>query len=141
MFIEQISVFIENRPGRLAETLTFLAARGQDIRAFSVAEKADFGILRMIVHNPDAAVAALKEKGFTAKKTEVLGILIGNAPGSSVKAIQVLSDAGINIEYTYAFVTPQAGGAFVLLRVQDNVRAAEILRQAGVALVGHKDIF
>jgi hypothetical protein len=139
--IEQISVFIENQPGRLVEILNFLAEQDIDLRAYSVAETSDFGILRMIVHDSDAAVIALKEKGFTAKKTEVLGLLVPDAPGSSVQAFALLSQAGINVEYTYAFSIPSTNTAFVLLRVNDNVKASQLLSQAGVRLAEHKEIF
>jgi hypothetical protein len=83
----------------------------------------------------------LRHKGFTAKKTEVLGVIVPDLPGSSVRAIQLLSEAGINVEYTYAFVIPQAGSAFVLLRVNDNEKAATLLQAAGVHLAAHTEIF
>ncbi|MDR2647929.1 MAG: amino acid-binding protein [Oscillospiraceae bacterium] len=141
MAIQQISVFIENKAGRLAEILTILAEAGQDIRAFSVAEKAEFGILRLIVHDPDAAIAELKSKGFTAKKTDVLGILIEDETGASVKAIQLLSAAGINVEYTFAFVMPQNRLAFLLLRVADNDTATKLLEENAIRTANHADVF
>ncbi|MDR1464173.1 MAG: hypothetical protein LBJ11_02570 [Oscillospiraceae bacterium] len=141
MAIEQVSVFIENQPGRLLQILSLLAEEGIDLSAYSVAETSDFGILRIIVHDTDAAVAALKSHGFTAKKTEVLGLLIPNKTGSSVQAVELLSAAGINIEYTYAFVMPRAEEAFVLLRVEDNAPAEQLLRAAGIRTLEHGEIF
>ena len=141
MFIQQISVFMGNEPGRLAEILRFLAGQGIDLRAYSVAETSDFGILRMIVRDTDATIAALREAGFTAKKNRVLGLLVPDKPGSTVEAFQLLFDAGVNVEYTYAFAMAGAGSAFVLLRVGDNDKAAQLLTQAGVRLASHADIF
>ncbi|MDR0532228.1 MAG: acetolactate synthase [Oscillospiraceae bacterium] len=153
MAIEQVSVFIENQPGRLYEILSFLAEEEIDLRSYSVAETSDFGILRMIVHDTEGAVAALKRKGFTARRNDVLGIVIPDATGSAVQAIRLLSDAGINIEYTYAFVMPNGRPqppadalppertAFVLLRVEDNARAEALLSAAGVKLAEHRELF
>lgn len=141
MIIEQVSVYIENKPGRLVEILTLLGEKNIDLRAYSVAEKSEFGILRMLVDRSDDAVAFLKEQGFTAKKTEILGILIPHTPGSSVQVIKALSDAGINVEYTYAFMIPQAGSALLLLRVKDNALAEAALCAAGVQTVGAQTLY
>jgi len=141
MAIDQVSIFMENYPGRLVEILGFLAGQGFDLRAYSVAETPDFGILRMIVPASDAAVAALKQQGFTAKKTAVLAVLIPDEPGSSVLPLRLLGEAGINIEYTYAFALRQANSAVLLLRVDDNARAEMVLTQAGVRLVADGESF
>ena len=145
MAIEQVTVFIENRPGSLAEFLQCLAEEGIDLRAYSMAETADFGILRMIVHDAGWAVAAIKARGFTAEKTPVIGIVVPDEIGSTVSTIKLLGDAGINIEYTYAFAMPagssHAGTAFVLLRVDDDARAQEVLTAAGIKIAEHKEVF
>ncbi|MDR2526015.1 MAG: acetolactate synthase [Oscillospiraceae bacterium] len=134
MLIDQVSAFIENKPGRLVEILTLLGEGGIDLRAYSVAETTEFGILRMLVDRPEDAVALLKAQGFRANKTEILGVAIPHVPGSSVAVLQVLSDAGINVEYTYAFVTPGAGDALLFLRVENNTAAQAALCAAGISL-------
>ena len=141
MPIEQVTVFIENRPGSLAEFLQCLAEEGIDLRAYSMAETAGFGILRMIVHDADRALAAIKGRGFTANKNPVLGIVVPDEIGSTVRAIRLLGEAGINIEYTYAFAMPAGSTAFVLLRVNDIARAQEVLASAGIKLAAHRDLF
>ena len=148
MAIQQVTVFMENRLGRLAELLAFLAREGIDLRAYSVAETPDFGVMRMIVHDSGGAVTALRGQGFPARITEVLGIVIPDQVGSAVKAVQLLTDAGISIEYTYAFALMQrdgslapSGSAFVLLRVDDNARAEALLTEAGVKLAEHRELF
>ncbi len=141
MTIEQVSVFIENKTGCLVEILTLLGEKNINLRAYSVAEKTEFGILRMLVDQPDIALACLKEQGFRAKKTEVLGVAISDVPGGSVRVIQTLSEAGINVEYTYAFVIPKAGQALLLIRVNDNAQAEAALAAAGVQTVDIEDIY
>ena len=133
--MEQVSVFIENKPGRLAEILRYLAQQKIDLRAYSFAETSDFGIMRMLVREPDAAVAALKAGGYTARKNEVLGLLVADETGSTVEAFRLLGEAGVNVEYTYAFAQGTGNDAFVLLRVDDNAKAEQVLRDAGAQLV------
>ncbi|MCL1823081.1 MAG: amino acid-binding protein [Oscillospiraceae bacterium] len=139
--IEQISVFLENRPGSLVEILELLAGQGIDLRAYSMAETSDYGIMRIIVHDSGAVMEALRAAGFTARKTEVLGVLIPDRPGASVETFRLLSGAGINVEYTYAFALAGSGQAVLLLRVDDNARAGAVLSGAGIALAQHREIF
>lgn len=141
MAISQISVFVENRPGRLADITAVLAKNSIDIRALSVADTSDYGILRLIVNDPKSAVEALRSEGMTASATQVLGIIIPDEPGGLARAIKVLSDAQISVEYAYAFITPSVGNAYVIIRVEDNDKAAEILRGAGIELIEQDDIF
>lgn len=141
MAISQISVFVENRPGRLADITAVLAKNNLDIRALSVADTSDYGILRLIVNDPESAVKVLKDEGMTASATQVLGIIIPDEPGGLARAIKVLSDAQISVEYAYAFITPSVGNAYVIIRVEDNDKAAEILKSAGIALIEQDDIF
>lgn len=141
MAISQISVFVENRPGRLADITAVLAQNNIDIRALSVADTSDYGILRLIVNDPESAVKVLKDEGMTASATQVLGIIIPDEPGGLAKAIKVLSDAQISVEYAYAFITPSIGNAYVIIRVEDNNKAAEILKSSGIALIEQDDIF
>ncbi len=141
MAISQISVFVENRPGRLADITAVLAKNSIDIRALSVADTSDYGILRLIVNDPKSAVEALRSEGMTASATQVLGIIIPDEPGGLARAIKVLSDAHISVEYAYAFITPSVGNAYVIIRVEDNDKASEILKSAGIALIEQDDIF
>lgn len=141
MAISQISVFVENRPGRLADITAVLAKNSIDIRALSVADTSDYGILRLIVNDPKSAVEALRSEGMTASATQVLGIIIPDEPGGLARAIKVLSDAQISVEYAYAFITPSVGNAYVIIRVEDNDKASEILRGAGIELIEQDDIF
>ena len=139
--IQQVSVFIENRPGRLAEILGYLAGEGIGLRAYSFAETSDFGIMRIVAQDAKAAMAALRRGGYTAKATDILGILVSDETGSSVEAFTLLGEAGINIEYTYAFSTAPGESALVLLRVDDNAKAAALLTRAGIHLAEHAELF
>ena len=141
MAISQISVFVENRPGRLADITAVLAKNSIDIRALSVADTSDYGILRLIVNDPKSAVEALRSEGMTASATQVLGIIIPDEPGGLARAIKVLSDAQISVEYAYTFITPSVGNAYVIIRVEDNDKASEILKGAGIELIEQDDIF
>lgn len=141
MAISQISVFVENRPGRLADITAVLAKNSIDIRALSVADTSDYGILRLIVNDPKSAVEALRSEGMTASATQVLGIIIPDEPGGLARAIKVLSDAQISVEYAYAFITPSVGNAYVIIRVEDNDKASEILKGAEIELIEQDDIF
>lgn len=133
--------FVENRPGRLADITAVLAKNSIDIRALSVADTSDYGILRLIVNDPKSAVEALRSEGMTASATQVLGIIIPDEPGGLARAIKVLSDAQISVEYAYAFITPSVGNAYVIIRVEDNDKASEILKGAGIELIEQDDIF
>lgn len=141
MAISQISVFVENRPGRLADITAVLAENEIDIRALSIADTSDYGILRLIVNNPDDAVLVLKKEGMTASATQVLGIAIPDEPGGFAKAIRVLADADISVEYAYAFITPNIGKAYVIIRVENNEKAAAALTRAGIELIDQAEIF
>ncbi len=135
MNIKQISVFVENKKGRLAEITEALAKAKVDIRALSIADTTDFGILRLIVDKPDEAAAALKELGVTVSITNVIAIGIEDAPGAFSVPMRLLADAGIDVEYMYAFITRKSERAYVILRVNDNDIAAKILVDKGVELL------
>ena len=141
MAIKQISVFVENRAGRLADIASVLAEKKIDIRALSIADTTDYGILRLIVNNPDAAVEALKATGLTVSATLVLGVEVEDVPGGFANAVRVLADKGISVEYAYAFITPEKGNAYVIMRVENNLAAEEVLGDAGIKLITQKDIF
>ncbi|MDR1630309.1 MAG: ACT domain-containing protein [Oscillospiraceae bacterium] len=141
MFIKQISIFVENKPGRLADITEILAKNDVDIRALSIADTTDYGVLRLIVNEPEKAQAALKEAGVTVSVTNVLGVCVSDTPGAFAKATRAIADAGITLEYAYAFITPEKGSAFVILRVGDKEKAAAVLGEAGIRIISQKDIF
>ncbi len=135
MAIRQISVFVENKPGRLAEITGVLAEGGVSIRAFSIADTTDFGILRLIVSDTERAAEVLKTAGVAVSITEVVGISIPDVTGAFAKVVKVLADAGENVEYAYAFLTPEAGHAYVIVRVDDNGKAIEVLKKNDIAVI------
>ncbi len=140
MAIRQISVFVENKPGRLAEITGFLAEGGVSIRAFSIADTTDFGILRLIVSDTQKAAEVLKAAGVAVSITEVVGISIPDVTGTFAKVVKVLADAGENVEYAYAFLTPEAGHAYVIVRVDDNAVATAVLKENGITVIDEASI-
>ena len=140
MTIDQLTIYIENEEGRLAELTSALAREGIDIRAMSVADMQDFGVLRLIVSDCDRAVAIFKDMGCAATVTQVLAVAIPDAPGSLAKVSQLLADEHISIDYMYAFVTRHHEAAYVVFRVNDNKAASEILTQNGFVLAAPADI-
>lgn len=141
MFINQISVFVENKSGRLADITETLGKANVDIRALSVADTTDFGILRLIVDKPDTACMVLKDKGLTVSLTKVIAISVDDTPGSFAKAMRVLADNGMDVEYMYAFITREDGRAYVILRVDDNERALEIFKNNSIEIVTSDRIY
>ena len=141
MQIKQLSIFVENKEGRLAEITQILAENEVDIRALSLADTTDFGILRIIVNNPDVAVKALRDKGMTVSLTNVIAIGITDKPGGFAQAVKILSEADISIEYLYAFVSPSGATAYLILPVGNNEKAIEVLKNAGFAILTQSDIY
>lgn len=140
MTIKQLSVFVENKKGKLVEIMQELAAHGIDIRALSLADTTDYGILRLIVNDTDKAVAALQTANCVVSVNEVLGVAVSDTPGSFAAAVQALADNGVNLEYVYAFITPQKGYAYVVMRVTDNEAATAILQKAGVKVLSDEEL-
>ena len=140
MAIKQVSIFAENKPGTLVEITGALAAAKVDIRAMSLADTQDFGILRLIVSDADKAREALTSNGCVVSVTEVIAVAISDKPGALTEVVSLLSAEQINVEYMYAFITISKQYAYVVVRVQDNARAEEILGAAGVSLVSEEDI-
>lgn len=134
MIIKQISVFLENKPGTLAAVLAVLDEHNINIRAMSVADTADFGILRLVVNEPDKVEQALKGASLAVKTTPVLAMKVSDKPGGLLAEVKKLTAAGINIEYVYAFAAPAADEARVVLKVDDLGAAEKIL--AGKATEG-----
>ena len=136
--IEQLSIFVNNEPGRLAYVASVLKECGINMHAFNLAESTDFGILRAIVDDPDDAYAKLKAKGIIVKKTEVIAVSIEDTPGALFAAADVFGRAGINIEYGYAY-SGKTDSVFYM-RVNDPEKAAELLKKNGIRMVTSGEI-
>lgn len=141
MLIKQLSIFVENKAGRLAEITAILAKAGIDIRALSIADTTNFGILRLIVDKPDEAEKVLKDAGLTVSLTNVIGVGIPDKPGGFSSAMKCLADAGMGVEYMYAFISRDQGRACMILRVGDNERAIQALQQDGVEILTSDRIY
>lgn len=135
MSVKQISIFLENKKGRLAEVTHLLAAEKVNIRALSLADTADFGVLRIIVNDPDACLAVLKAHSIVAQVTEVIAVEIEDKPGGLARALAVLDGAGLNVEYMYAYVEKKKDNAIVICKIDDRQRALGVLADKGVATV------
>ena len=127
MNVEQLSIFIENKSGRLAEITNVLGSVGVNIRALSLADTTDFGILRLIVDNVEKAQLVLKEKGFTVSKTEVVAVEVPDTPGGLSSILHLLDEAAINVEYMYAFVERCGGNAVIIFRFDETEKAVAAL--------------
>jgi hypothetical protein len=127
MKVEQISIFIENKSGRLAEVSRVLGESGVNIRALSLADTSDFGILRLIVNDREKAISVLKEKGFTVSKTEVVAVEVPDQPGGLASILQVLDKESINVEYMYAFVERCGDNAVIIFRFDEIEKAINAL--------------
>lgn len=141
MFIKQISIFVENKPGRLSAVTKLLAESNIDIRALSVADTKDFGILRLIVNKPDDACGALKKAGWTVSITNVIAIGISDTPGGLSDVMACLYAANISVEYMYAFISKSENQAYVILRVDNNDRAVEALAEQNFTILKSKDVY
>ena len=129
--IKQLTVFAENKVGYLSEITDLLAKNHIDMKALSIADTKDFGILRLIVDKPEAALKALNENGLLGTITEVVGVEISNKTGELSKALSILANSGVNVEYLYAFLSGSADSAYVVIKATDNVAAEKILKDAG----------
>lgn len=140
MTINQLSIFAENKPGTIYSITKCIADAGVDIRALSVADTQDFGILRLIVSDIEKAKQALSSDGCVVSVTQVIGVAVPDTPGGLADVLKILCDAGVNVEYVYAFITVSKKNACVVLRVGDNDHAVEILKKAGVRLLDEHDV-
>ena len=129
--MKQLTVFAENKKGYLAEITGLFAEKGVDMKALSIADTKDFGILRIIVDNPEKALKVLGEQGFLGTITEVIGVEISDKAGELAKALDVLAKGDVNVEYLYAFLSGKAGGANVVIKATDNEKAESVLLKAG----------
>jgi hypothetical protein len=138
--LKQLTVFVENKQGTLVDITDTLASNGVNLRALSIADTQDFGLLRLIVNDNDTAASVLQEKGYILKITEVIGVKIGDQPGKLSKALSVLAEAGVNVEYLYAFMARTERHAYVVLRPTDNAAAEKALEDAGFHLITDADL-
>jgi hypothetical protein len=141
MNVEQISIFLENKSGRLAEVTGVLSEAGINIRALSLADTADFGILRLIVNDTEKARQVLRDNGFTVEKTRVVAIEVPDKPGGLAKILDTIKDEGINVEYMYAFVQKSGQNAIVIFRFDELEKAITILQKVGVRTLEGEDLY
>lgn len=139
--IKQISVFLENKSGRLVRVTQVLGEAGINIRGVSIADTSDFGILRMIVDQPDKALTELKEKGIMATVTEVIAMEVPDTPGGLAKVLAYLDEVGINIEYLYSFIEKPTHNAIIMMRVERIADALEVLKKKNVPIVTGEQIY
>ena len=140
MTVNQISVFVENKSGALAQITRVLSDGGVNMRALSIAETQDFGVLRLIADDDRKAAFVLSDAGYILSVTPVLAVVIKDEPGSLANTLTILADAGIDVEYTYAFLTPRPGTACMIFRVKDNEAAEQVLRDAGIKLATREEL-
>lgn len=135
MKVKQISMFLENKSGRLKAVTNLLAENGINIRALSIADTSAFGILRLIVAEPDRAYKLLKDASFTVSLTDVIGVEMPDQPGGLATVMKVMDEAGINVEYLYAFISSDEGKAMVIFRVEHLDDAIKILQENNIRIV------
>jgi len=138
--VKQISVFLENKIGRLAEITKVLSDREINIRALSIADTTEFGILRMIVGQPEEARSILERSGFAVLETEVIVVEVVDKPGGLAQILEIMAKAELNLEYLYAFVSPKGRNALVVLKVEKPVSAIELLTSKKVKILTMKEI-
>lgn len=138
--IKQISIFMENKPGRMARVAKTLSDADVNIRALTIAEAGDFGVIRMVVDDTEKGYRVLRDGGFTVSETDVLAVEIKDIPGGLYEIAKTLGESNINMDYAYAFVTAKAERAMLILRVDDLKRATQVLNEAGVRLATREEI-
>lgn len=140
MKLTQISVFLENRKGRLYEVCSMLGKAGINIRALTIAETESFGVLRLVVDKPDQAIKLFHEKQVTANRTDVVAVEIDDKPSGLADVLKILSDHDLNVEYMYGFMEKSSDKALMVFRFDEPERAGKVLTAAGVNVVTRKDI-
>ena len=140
MAIKQLTVFVQNKKGTVVSVTDILSKNNVNLRALSIAETQDFGILRLIVNDEVTAERVLADAGYLIKTIDVLGVKIGDQPGKLTAALDVLDKADINVEYLYAFMARTEKHAYVVLRVEDNAAAEAALTGAGFHMISEADI-
>jgi hypothetical protein len=138
--IKQISLFVENKPGRMAKVSKTLSDAGVNIRALTVAEAGDFGVIRMVVDDPEQGYKVLHDNGFTVSETEVLAVEMRDIPGGLYEIVNTLGGSDVNVDYAYAFVTTKAERAMLIIRVDNLEKARRVLTDAGIKLATKDEI-
>ncbi len=141
MLVKQLSVFIENKPGRLAPIIDALGKNDIDISALSLADTSEYGIIRIIVNNPDKAKEVLRELGVVVKITEVLTVAMDDTPGGLSKILDIFVKNDVNVDYMYAFVGTVTNKALMVVKVSDPALAVSVLDKAGISTADAKDIY
>jgi hypothetical protein len=141
MRAEQISIFLENKAGRLAEVTATLRDANVNIRALSLADTTDFGILRLIVNDNQKAEKALKDEGFTVGKTDVIAVEVDDNPGGLNRVLDPLTREGVNVEYMYAFANPHGKNAIMIFRFDNIDKAIEILARNSINVIKGEDVY
>ncbi len=141
MLIKQVSVFVENKPAALEEVVQIIGSNDIDIYALSLADTTDFGILRLIVSDPDKAKEVLKAKGLIVKRTDVIAIVVEDKPGGLVHALDVMKKNDINIEYIYAFIGKNEKGATVVMKVNNPDEAIKLLKDTDVEILTKHELY
>lgn len=140
MFIKQLSVFVENKHGRLEAIINALGEKGVNISALSIAETSEFGVLRLIVDDVDKAKACLNDIGVISKITDVIAVYIDDRTGGLASVLKIVSEGGVSIEYMYAFLGRTEGKALMVLKADDEVKVKEILTANGIKLASPDEI-
>lgn len=133
--LDQISIFLENKPGRLAAVMNVLGKAGVDIRAFTIADTTDFGIVRIIARDPEKALNALKENEFTAARSRIVGFTIPDHPGEMNKVIEILQEGEANIEYSYSFMGSRPDEADIAIKTKDIEETERLLKAKGIKII------
>ncbi len=140
MTISQLSVFVENKQGSMSRIAEVLAEAGIDIRALTIADTTDFGILRLIVRNTEEARRVLQDNNFVVSVNQVIGIEVPDKVGGLAKVLRVLDDALVNIEYMYDFLAIKEEKAYIIVRVENNTKTVELLEKNGIHCISNDDI-
>lgn len=140
MYINQISVFIENKPGNLARFTSFIAENQINMRAFEIADTSDFGIIRIIVDKPLDTLTQLKDHDWICQLTQVIGVKIPDQPGSMAKVMDILAAEDVSIEYVYTSLAGGSDDAIMIFRVQDNDKVSAVLKKNNITLVSQEDL-
>ena len=141
MKVQQISVFLENKSGRMAQLTEILGKNGINIRALSIVDTSDFGILRLIVSDPIKADKVLKDAGFTVSITDVIAVEVKDEPGGLAVVMKVMESANVNIEYLYAFLEKSSNDALVVFRVEQVDEAIQLLVKSGINLLENEKVY
>lgn len=141
MYVNQLSIFLENKEGRMLNTLDIIEKLGINIRALSIADTSEFGILRLIVTEPEKVKEVLEKNNFIVKITKVLAVSISDEPGGLNQVLRILDDANINLEYLYAFVEQKTYHAIVILKLEDMEKGIKILEEGNANIISPEEIY